>query len=39
MTLRSMVKRVRAAFDGHSLDAVLDDEVREHLEMLATDYE
>ena len=39
MTLRSMVRRVRAALDRHSLDAGLDAEVREHLEMLAADYE
>jgi predicted permease len=39
MTVRSIVRRVRAALDRHSLDAGLDAEVREHLEMLAADYE
>jgi hypothetical protein len=39
MTLRSIVRCVRALLDRQSLDAELDAEVREHLEMLAADYD
>ena len=39
MTLRSALKRVRASFKRRSLDASLDEEVREHLDMLAAEYQ
>ncbi|HVQ17285.1 MAG TPA: ABC transporter permease, partial [Vicinamibacterales bacterium] len=39
MTLRSMVMRASALFRRRSLDAVLDEEVRGHLDLLAGEYE
>ena len=39
MTLRAIVMRVSAVFSRRAVDATLDEEVREHLELLAGDYE
>jgi predicted permease len=39
MTFRSALKRVQASFTRRSLDASLDEEVREHLEMLAAEHQ
>ena len=39
MSLHSIVTRVRARLSGRRLDADLDDEVRAHLDLLATEYE
>ena len=39
MTLRAILMRVRASFTRRSAEAVLNDEVRTHLELLAVEYE
>jgi len=38
VSLRSILRRVRASFGHRSLDAALDEEIREHLEQLAADH-
>lgn len=39
MTLRARLRRVRSMFTQRSLDASLDQEIRQHLEMLTAEYE
>jgi hypothetical protein len=39
VTFRAIARRVAAVFRRHSVDAALDEEISEHLELLARDYQ